>query len=58
MQYGADAQNILQIAAEKARGLGHSYVGSAHLLLALAQSFNSLSVVKHIQLLLMKVVLL
>ena len=38
MQYGADAQNILQIAAEKARGLGHSYVGSAHLLLALAQS--------------------
>ncbi len=38
MQYGADAQKILQIAAEKARGLGHSYVGSAHLLLALAQS--------------------
>ena len=38
MQYGADAQRILQIAAEKARGLGHSYVGSAHLLLALAGS--------------------
>ena len=38
MQYGADAQKILQIAAEKARGLGHSYVGSAHLLLALAGS--------------------
>ncbi len=38
MQYGADAQKILQIAAEKARGLGHSYVGNAHILLALIQT--------------------
>jgi len=35
VQYGAEARIILQIAAEKARGFGHSYVGSAHLLLAL-----------------------
>ena len=37
-QYGIDAQKILQIAAEKARGLGHSYVGTAHLLMALMQT--------------------
>ena len=37
MQYGSDVQRILQIAAEKARGLGHSYVGNAHILLALLQ---------------------
>ena len=35
MQYGVDARKILRIAAEKARGLGHSYVGDVHLLLAL-----------------------
>lgn len=38
MHYGEDAQKILQIAAEKARGLGHSYIGNAHVLLALIQA--------------------
>jgi len=38
LHYGADAEKILQIAAEKARGLGHSCVGSVHLLLALTGS--------------------
>ncbi|MBE6983308.1 MAG: ATP-dependent Clp protease ATP-binding subunit [Ruminococcaceae bacterium] len=38
MQYGKSARKILRIAAEKARGLGHSYVGNVHLLLALTQA--------------------
>ena len=38
MHYGEDVQKILQIAAEKARGLGHSYIGNAHVLLALIQA--------------------
>ena len=38
MQYGKSAQKTLQLAAEKARGLGHSYVGNVHLLLALTQA--------------------
>ncbi len=37
MQYGEDAQGVILTAGRKARDLGHSYVGSAHLLLALAQ---------------------
>lgn len=37
MQYGEDAQGVILTAGGKARELGHSYVGSAHLLLALAQ---------------------
>ena len=37
MRYGADGQKLLLCAAEKARQLGHSYVGTAHLLLALSQ---------------------
>ena len=37
MQYGVDAQNLILSAGQKARIMGHSYVGSAHLLLALAQ---------------------
>ena len=36
MQYSRDAQELLRRAAEKARTLGHSYVGSIHLLMALA----------------------
>ncbi len=37
MHYRADTQGLILSAAKKARGLGHSYVGSAHLLLALAE---------------------
>lgn len=37
MHYGADAQELILFAGRKARALGHSYVGSVHLLLALAQ---------------------
>ncbi len=37
MRYGTDAQRVLLTAAEKARGLGHSYVGSGHILIALSQ---------------------
>lgn len=38
MRYSAEAQQLLLAAAEQARSLGHSYVGSAHLLLALSSS--------------------
>lgn len=37
MQYDAHAQGLIAFAGRKARELGHSYVGSVHLLLALAQ---------------------
>lgn len=37
MHYGADALNLILSAAGQARHLGHSYVGTAHLLLALEQ---------------------
>lgn len=37
MHYGADALSLILTAAGEARHLGHSYVGSAHLLLALGQ---------------------
>ncbi len=37
MQFGTDAQGLILAAGRKARAMGHSYVGSAHLLLALAQ---------------------
>ena len=35
MQLSAQSQSLLRCAAANARGLGHSYVGSMHLLLAL-----------------------
>ena len=35
MRYGSDAQNILMQAATCARQMGHSYVGSAHILLTI-----------------------
>ena len=35
MRYTAEAQGLLLTAAQKARALGHSYVGSVHLLMAL-----------------------
>ena len=38
MRYEAQTQSLICAAAEKARTLGHSYVGSAHLLLALAEA--------------------
>ena len=38
MRFGADTQNLILVAGQKARTMGHSYVGSAHILLALAQS--------------------
>ena len=37
MQYEKDAQRLILAAGRKARALGHSYVGSVHLLLALAE---------------------
>ena len=37
MQYDTDTQRLILAAGQKARELGHSYVGSAHLLLALAE---------------------
>ena len=36
MQYSQDARQLLCRAAEKARNLGHDYVGSIHLLIALS----------------------
>ena len=37
MHYETDAQSLILAAAKSARALGHSYVGSVHLLLALAE---------------------
>ena len=37
MYYEPSVQNLILTSAQKARQLGHSYVGSAHLLLSLAQ---------------------
>ena len=36
MRYASETEKRLLLAAQKARELGHSYVGSEHLLLALA----------------------
>ena len=41
MRYDVRAADLIQRAGELARGLGHSYVGSAHLLLALCGSGGS-----------------
>lgn len=38
MRYEEDSRRLLLAAGRKARELGHSYVGSAHLLLAMAQT--------------------
>ena len=38
MQYAADTRALIRSAAATARDMGHSYVGSTHLLLALASS--------------------
>ena len=38
MQYDQDAAEVLRTAAAKARTMGHSYVGSAHILLGLIQA--------------------
>ena len=35
MHYSKDAQDLLRKSADSARQLGHSYVGSIHLLMAL-----------------------
>ena len=37
MHYDNDAQVLILSAAQKAKALGHSYVGSVHLLLAIAE---------------------
>ena len=37
MRYDSSARNMICAAAEKARDFGHSYVGTAHLLMALAE---------------------
>ena len=38
VQYDEEATQLLRTAARKARAMGHSYVGSAHILLALCRS--------------------
>ena len=38
MRYAQDAQLVLQRAAAKARAYGHSYIGTAHLMLSLLES--------------------
>ena len=35
MRYSSDARALIRLSAGQARQLGHSYVGSVHLLLAL-----------------------
>ena len=45
MQYSKDGRQLLQQAAEMARDLGHSYVGSAHLLLALSREPGNVGLV-------------
>ncbi len=40
MRYAEDVRALIAGAADKARSMGHSYVGSAHLLLALAESYS------------------
>ena len=42
MRYSTDTQNMLRSAAEIARGFGHGYVGSAHLLLAMLQQMDGI----------------
>jgi len=41
VRYGTDAKQILLVAAASAREMGHSYVGSAHLLLAMLRQAGS-----------------
>ena len=41
MRYSTQTQSILQAAAQLARTMGHGYVGSAHLLIALSKQSNA-----------------
>ena len=41
MRYHMHTVELIRLAGQKARTLGHSYVGSAHLLLALTQQTGS-----------------
>ena len=45
MRYHPTTEALLQTAARKARDLGHSYVGSAHLLLALTLEAGDMGLV-------------
>ena len=45
MRYHAETMELIQSAARKARSLGHSYVGSAHLLLALTREPGNVGLV-------------
>ena len=45
MRYHAQTLELIQSAARKARSLGHSYVGSAHLLLALTREPGNVGLV-------------
>ena len=45
MRYHASTEALIQTAARKARDLGHSYVGSAHLLLALTSEAGGMGLV-------------
>ena len=45
MRYHALTVELIQTAAQKARSLGHSYVGSEHLLLAMAESGGGMGLV-------------
>ncbi len=44
MHFSPDTQAVVALSAQKARELGHSYIGTAHLLLALAESSCSAGV--------------
>ena len=41
MYFSPDAQGVIALCAQKAKDLGHSYIGTAHLLLALAESTSN-----------------
>ena len=41
--FGPDAEHALQFAAEEADGLGHSYIGTEHLILGLVRAKGSLA---------------
>ena len=45
MRYHTSTETLIQTAARKARDLGHSYVGSAHLLLALTLEAGDMGLV-------------
>ena len=47
MRYAETSTELILAAARQARGLGHSYVGSIHLLLALSEAPGGLGMLLH-----------